>query len=1341
MIPEKNMYGRMLRSLVVAFILLVSTVAGAQEIKEQNLKNIPGLELQHGVVYKVESSMTINSQGAGQPALTVTRGSTVTIYIPANVKLTVKGHDGEFHFPATPGIYVPIGSTLIITGEGELEATGGNAGMGSQGGNGGNGWLDWRQNKGYGGKGGSGGRGGGGAAPAIGALGGEGALEKEGPIGNTLFCNGNDFDGDGNKGYSSNQGARGQDAGNVYILGSVTVKTHRGIATGWGAMPGSSRGGSGTDAGSGWTRNYTSGGGGPGGGGGMGYGARYSIGGGAPGGQSGTTGGSGGTMKNNTGRTYIQGGYGKPGRGGRTPKSTTVVNGIDHSIIFGPTSDYGKTGGWGGDTIANTAGWGNNGKLCVASTAKVVDDMIPEKEKNWSMPSIISVKCYIDAYGGTIKKGTTSQSEDTTTLYYGTMPNQVIIPTNGKKSFDGYYTSDDVQVFDATGNCTGLNTRTKSFTVYARWYDAYVDFGTISLNTGYTATEKTEVILVRKDKPQIVTPKAGSEVSFDGDLRSVGIYEGDKLVRHYVPAHKVQAPGDTTVCLFEELTRTYLLCKKDEKYPMDYTDGNCNHALMGGRSAFHTISSGTKEDGSSYDLKQCYLCEFPKQVPTDNDYIGLTGNNYINTEYAMKPNTSIFTRMQYSSPSFKQSQLNASRMYKSEAYNSSIPLLSGWRYASARYLYTSDVFNNRKGKITEISYEPLSGQDKSPFTSNKKIYMMLTDKDYLYQTYISNFTLVYDGDVTEDPKTNTTIKLQTPFKYDGKSNLVVAIFQKNETTYSLIYKVFSTDEGKPSKSIYRYSSSIEEYGDPEYMYSYNSAKNQIPHTMFVLEEDDNTEPIPFGTTDESNQFAMGMHYSRGEGFFNTYMNVGTKQYGKEGETILFPEIDYDILAMNNNLVVSETELATKSVIEEEWPAATSFSTQPLYIGAGNNSGKTENGMAGRVYDFTIMEDGKPVHKYIPAIYNDKAGLYDEVLDTTFIFKSDNMGAKALIHKKRCVHRYRTTRKDGVVERRCQVCDNLPEKTYYKDITFHPGATNVDGIMQPQTIDISGHLTKNGFSRPMYAFKGWSKTKGSSNIDYSEQAYIKPTEKDCGKMDLYAVWDECYVVRTDTIAIPANNVVESICTEDRSMERTGMATRRPITIKNFEYYRELPAGTVWGTVCLPIPLKSDESVTYYTKARVQGGKLILTRASNVAPNSPCIYHVKNDVKYLWLKGTQAYFDGKAENSVGDGGLEIVGTYEDLQIDCSGTGNDYYVINDNIFYHVKSSVDVTPFRAYLKAPMGTTSARELIIVEEGETSAEAITDYELRIADGKYLEDGKVVIYTGDKKYDINGRRNK
>lgn len=1326
MISSDILYGRMLRSLFVAFILLVSTVAGAQEIKEQELGNTPGLELQHGVVYKVMNNVTITSKMVGQAALTVTKGSTVTIYIHSGASLTVKGHDGDKRSPATPGIYVPLGSTLIITGQGYLSATGGNAGRGSDGERGGAGWIDIQQNCGAGGIGGTGGAGGGGAAPGIGGTGGVGASQLIGPKGNTLLCEGSSFDGSGNKGYPSNQGADGMDAGNVYLLGTVAVHSNPGKATGEKANPGNDYGPMAIDAGSGWSRNYTSGGGGPGGGGGSGYSALYGIGGGAPGGQSGTTGGSGGTFETG-GWSKRRALHGAGGRGG-----VGEISGLPSPKR---AEEYDKKkGGEGGDNIGKTAKHGGNGRLCIANGARYLTND-RESEKTWSMPGIISVKCYIDANGGIIKKGKASQSKDTTNMYYGTRPDQVIIPTNGKKSFDGYYTSDGVQVFDASGKCTGLNTRTKSFTVYARWYDGYADFGKTPLKTGYIATAKTTVILLRKDKYETVIPKAGSEVTFSGELRSVGIFEDGNLVRHYVLAHK-----DNTVCFFEELrTRSYLL---SENNPQDYTDGKCNHALMGGRSAFHTISSGTKEDGSSYDLKKCYLCELPKQVPTDNDYIGLTGNNYINTEYAMKPNTSIFTRMQY-----KQCKIEYEEQREcffggiNYARTSTVPLIPYYKYGAAQMLYLQK-FVGGPGNIEQLTFITHNARETSFIENKHKVYMKMTTEDKLTSgpININEFTLVYDGEIMEEGPDNTTIKLQTPFQYDGKQNLIIAIFKYDGGLRSSIIEYAAT-RVISGLSLFSCSNSNPDCGKPATAdFSYDA--RSLPYIIFTFKLKTGDDTCPFGIKDESNQYAMDMKYSNSEGYFNTYMNVDTKQYGEEGETILFPEIDYDILAMKNNLVVSESELATQSVIDQDWPAATSFSTQALYIGAGNNSGKAENGMAGRVYDFTIMEDGKPVHKYIPARYNGKAGLYDEVLDTTFIFTSDGMEANALIHDKRCIHRYRITRKDGVVERHCQVCDYMPMKTYYSDITFHPGAGDVDGMMPPQTIDVEGHLRMNSFSRPMCALRGWSKTEGSRSIDYSDQAYIQPDSDHCGTMNLYAVWDECYVVRKDTIPIPDNNVVDTVWTEDSSKEHTGMAARRPITIKNFEYYRELPAGTEWGTVCLPIPLASNDSVTYYTKARVEGKRLILTRAGSVAPNTPCIFHVvSKDVKFLYLQGNNAYFDGKTENSGGDGGLEIVGTYEDLQIDCSGKGQDYYVINGDKFYHVKSSVDVTPFRAYLKAPIGATSARELTIIEEGETSAEAITDYELRIADGKYLEDGKVVIYTGDEKYDINGRRNK
>ena len=208
-----------------------------------------------GTIYTA-TTKTING------TLTVPTGGTVTIYIPAGVTLTINGTNagngyngnigdesprkshshnstcagnggkenacgGAGGNGAMPAICVPTGATLILTGEGTLIATGGNAGSGGNGGNGQDAHGSLVVNY-YGGAGGAGAGGGGGAAAAIGGAGGHGGA---GGYGGEYGANG--FlglvgPGSGGVGGDGISGTSGQAMGNVWIIGNVTVETTNG---------------------------------------------------------------------------------------------------------------------------------------------------------------------------------------------------------------------------------------------------------------------------------------------------------------------------------------------------------------------------------------------------------------------------------------------------------------------------------------------------------------------------------------------------------------------------------------------------------------------------------------------------------------------------------------------------------------------------------------------------------------------------------------------------------------------------------------------------------------------------------------------------------------------------------------------------------------------------------------------------------------------------------------------------------------------------------------------------------------------------------------------------------
>ena len=236
-------------------LITFALVLGVAEAWAQTALPDASATLVSGTIYTA-TTKTING------TLTVPTGGTVTIYIPAGVTLTINGANagngyngnigdesprkshshnstcagnggkenacgGAGGNGAMPAICVPTGATLILTGEGTLIATGGNAGSGGNGGKGQDANGSFVVNY-YGGAGGAGAGGGGGAAAAIGGAGGHGGA---GGYGGEYGANG--FlglvgPGSGGVGGDGTSGTSGQAMGNVWIIGNVTVETTNG---------------------------------------------------------------------------------------------------------------------------------------------------------------------------------------------------------------------------------------------------------------------------------------------------------------------------------------------------------------------------------------------------------------------------------------------------------------------------------------------------------------------------------------------------------------------------------------------------------------------------------------------------------------------------------------------------------------------------------------------------------------------------------------------------------------------------------------------------------------------------------------------------------------------------------------------------------------------------------------------------------------------------------------------------------------------------------------------------------------------------------------------------------
>ena len=170
---KKHMKKRVM-SLFMTVVMVISLIpamtigasATTQEINDlADSKYGSGAELTTGIYY-LSRNKTFGSSTSGTNGLKIKDGATVTILLPQGVMLTAIGKDGEDGHSGGDGtgwsgnfqdgnwysrsnvggtggdggyagIYLPANATLIVLGEGTLNAQGGAAGNGGAGGKGG----------------------------------------------------------------------------------------------------------------------------------------------------------------------------------------------------------------------------------------------------------------------------------------------------------------------------------------------------------------------------------------------------------------------------------------------------------------------------------------------------------------------------------------------------------------------------------------------------------------------------------------------------------------------------------------------------------------------------------------------------------------------------------------------------------------------------------------------------------------------------------------------------------------------------------------------------------------------------------------------------------------------------------------------------------------------------------------------------------------------------------------------------------------------------------------------------------------------------------------------------
>ena len=191
------------------------------------------------------------------------------------------------------------------------------------------------------------------------------------------------------------------------------------------------------------------------------------------------------------------------------------------------------------------------------------------------------------------------------------------------------------------------------------------------------------------------------------------------------------------------------------------------------------------------------------------------------------------------------------------------------------------------------------------------------------------------------------------------------------------------------------------------------------------------------------------------------------------------------------------------------------------------------------------------------------------------------------------------------------------------------------------------------------------------------------------------------------------------------------------------YRNIPADT-WCTLAVPF-YPNNLDVMKVPTSLAEGVLSFGDAPEKDMNDSPML--VKSTAGVTAITGTRTSTTGIAKGTLSYGeGAPMQGVYAAGKIPASTSGNAYFAVGDDNNLHkvTGSNVNIKPFRAYFTTS-GEASARSTIALNFDDDIVTAINAIEATESetgaqkDGKYLENGKIVIVKNGIKYGTNGQK--
>ena len=187
------------------------------------------------------------------------------------------------------------------------------------------------------------------------------------------------------------------------------------------------------------------------------------------------------------------------------------------------------------------------------------------------------------------------------------------------------------------------------------------------------------------------------------------------------------------------------------------------------------------------------------------------------------------------------------------------------------------------------------------------------------------------------------------------------------------------------------------------------------------------------------------------------------------------------------------------------------------------------------------------------------------------------------------------------------------------------------------------------------------------------------------------------------------------------------------------------ANVWNTLVVPFDMDIPSGWTVKEPTAFDGSTLTFGDASSIVAGKPYIVKPTEAVTSFSATGVTLK-KGLDPTTVGSGTtVTMTGTYEQIAAIDYSTQDSYIIgIKNGVssLYKVNSTVTLKPFRAYFTVSGNNPGARVAIRFDDDTTGINVLEEENANentgMKDGKYLENGRIIIVKNGVKYSTNGQ---